>query len=395
MEVTYALLLTILLGMSLSSCTVQDIDTLAHAKDPKQTLKDMANAHIQGYANNPEQLLADIKKARKQYQHLLAVLRGDVEATWGVEEVKTPTDTDYVKYTENYKSRAIVQFDIGLITVETLDQKNSQQSLENAIFTTLLTPDDPRTVELYSAKEITLSGKPYLQGLVVDQNNRVVDSPAIARAYAQYLVRNKVKMRTVTTRNGQESVHYVQINMVNDYQNRQAKNYKADVERYARKFNVSQSLVYAIIKTESAFNPFAVSSVPAYGLMQIVPHTAGVDASELVRGSKTPPTKEYLFQSNKNIEMGTAYLHIVGSRYLKGITDPVKREYAMISAYNGGAGNVFKTFSGTTSPTKAIEKINRLSTAEVYRMLKYNHPHAETRRYITKVTEARKQFINI
>jgi membrane-bound lytic murein transglycosylase C len=279
--------------------------------------------------------------------------------------------------------------------VETLDTTNTQQSLENAIFTTLLTPDDPRSVELYSAKSVKLSGKPYLYGLVVDQKKRIIGTPSIARPFAQYLTKNTAKVRTIQTKNGAEQVHYVQIKMVSDYQNRQARNYKTSVETYAAKFDVSKSLIYAIIKTESAFNPFAVSPVPAYGLMQIVPRTAGVDASELVRGTRTPPSKEYLFKSNQNIEFGAAYLHIINSRYLKKIIDPIKREYAMISSYNGGAGNVFKTFSGTTSPSQAIEKINRLSTAEVYRMLKYNHPRAETRAYLTTVLKARKQFVNI
>ena len=393
MNAKYTLLLILIL--SLSGCTAKDLNALANAEDPAATLKDMANSHLQDYAANPEKVLADLKKAQLQYKKLLGIFRGEVEATWGEEEVKTPTNTDYVKYTDNYKSRAIVQFDIGLITIETLDSNNSQQSLENAIFTTLLTPDDPRAVELYTAQDVKLTGKPYLHGLVVDQKQRIIDKLSIAKPYAQYLVQNKAQVRTVKTKNGTEQVHYVQIKMVSDYQDRQAKNYKTDVEKYATKFNVSKSLIYAIIKTESAFNPFAVSHVPAYGLMQIVPSTAGVDASELVRGNKTPPTKEYLFQSSKNIEMGTAYLHIVDSRYLKKITDPVKREYATISSYNGGAGNVFKTFSGTTSPTKAIEKINSLSTAEVFRMLKENHPHAETRNYLIKVTKARKQFINI
>jgi len=390
-----ATILFIILTMALSGCTARDLSALANAKDPKAALRDMANEHVQDYASNPEQILSDLKAAQKQYKKLLAIFRGEVEGTWGNEEVKTPTNTEYVKYTENYKSRAIVQFDKGLITVETLDPNNSAQSLKSAIFTTLLTPDDPRAVELYSAKDIKLTGKPYLHGLVVDQKQRVVDSPAIAKSYADYLVANTAKTRTVKTKNGVETVHYVQIQMVSDYENRQALNYKPEVDKYAAKFDVSKSLIYAIIKTESAFNPFAVSHVPAYGLMQIVPQTAGIDASELVRGHNTAPSKEYLFQSAQNIEMGTAYLHIVNSRYLRKITDPVKREYATISAYNGGAGNVFKTFSGTTSPTKAIETINSMSTAEVYRMLKSKHPHAETRSYITKVVDARKLFITI
>ncbi|MDX8387034.1 MAG: murein transglycosylase domain-containing protein [Ghiorsea sp.] len=386
-------LLVVALTLGLSGCSARDLTTLASAKDPTAVLKSMANTRAQSYATNPERIISDMKKARKQYKQLVAIFRGEVEGTWGNEEVKTPTNVEYVKYTENYKSRAIVQFDKGLITVETLDQNQSLQSLKNAVFTTLLTPDDPRAVELYSAKSIELKGKPYLLGLVVDQKKRVVSGPSIAEPFADYLAKNVAKVRTVKTKNGVEKVHYVQIKMVSDYQNRQAKNYKPQVDKYAAKFDVSKSLIYAIIKTESAFNPFAVSHVPAYGLMQIVPHTAGIDASELVRGSKTAPTKDYLFQSAQNIEMGTAYLHIVNTRYLKKITDPVKREYATISSYNGGAGNVFKTFGSTNS--KAIAKINSLSTAEVFRMLKTNHPHAETRNYITKVVNARKQFISI
>ncbi len=378
-----------------ASCTAKDLNTLLTSEDPEAVLRDMATSHAQDYATDPEKILADLKKARLQYKKLVGIFRGDVEATWGQEEVVVPSNTDYVKYTDSYKSRAIVQFDIGLITVETLDPNNSAQSLENAIYTTLLTPDDPRAVELYTAKDINLSGKPYLYGLVVDQNKRIIDKPNIARPFAQYLVKNKVQVRNVTTKNGTKQVHFVQIKMVSDFQNRQARNYKTDVDKYAAQYDVNKSLIYAIIKTESAFNPFAVSPVPAYGLMQIVPTTAGVDASQLVRGSKSPPTKEYLFKSNQNIEFGTAYLHIVNSRYLGKITDPVKREYATISAYNGGAGNVFKTFSGTTSPGEAIGIINNLSTAEVLRMLKNNHPHAETRNYIVKVLDARKQFVSL
>ncbi len=45
-----------------------------------------------------------------------------------------------VKYTQNYMSRTIVDFDSGSIMVETLDDKAPKESLKNAIVTTLLTP---------------------------------------------------------------------------------------------------------------------------------------------------------------------------------------------------------------------------------------------------------------
>jgi len=53
-------------SIALSSCTAHDIKALADAKDPKSALRDMANAHVQDYANNPEQILSDFKKAQNQ-----------------------------------------------------------------------------------------------------------------------------------------------------------------------------------------------------------------------------------------------------------------------------------------------------------------------------------------
>lgn len=403
----------ILLVLSIAGCNAYDVHRLATAKNPEAALRSMAKSKAENRVKKKvgnrsvNELMAlvraddpgsYIKGKATVYtlsyaNKLLAQLTGDIKIVWGGREVITPSNKRYVKYTENYKSRAIVHFDKGLITVETLDQKQSQQSLQRAIVSTLLTPDDPRSVDLYSAKKIKLTGKPYLKGLVEDQNGRVVDEPKIAESYASHLLKTGYKTRMVKTQKGSEKVHYVQFRMVSDYQNRQAQNYKSDVERYSKRFGVSKSLIYAVMKTESAFNPFAVSSAPAYGLMQIVPTTAGIDSYEYVKGYKHTPSKEYLFDSNQNIELGTAYLHIVNSRYLAKITDPVKREYATISAYNGGAGNVFNTFSKNRN--KAADIINGLSAAEVYRKLRDEHPRAETRRYLTKVLDARKQFINL
>lgn len=403
----------VLLSVGIAGCSVNDAITMAISKNPqtafRKITKNSAERHIKkkigsrelneiyalAKADDPQAFIKTkaIIHTRSYVNKILSRLTGDIRVVWGNREIITPSNKRYVKYTENYKSRAIVHFDKGLITVETLDQKQSIQSLKRAIVSTLLTPDDPRAVDLYSAKKIKLTGKPYLHGLVEDQRGRVIDEPKIAESFANHLTKTVYKTRTLKSQNGAEKVHYVQFEMVSDYQNRQAQNYKVEVERYSKKFGVSKSLIFAIMKTESAFNPYAVSSAPAYGLMQIVPTTAGIDSFEYVKGYKHTPSKEYLFNSGQNIELGTAYLHIVDSRYLAKIQDPIKREYATISAYNGGAGNVFKTFSKDRN--KAADIINKLSAAEVYRKLRDEHPRDETRRYLTKVLDARKQFINI
>ncbi len=377
----------------LGSCSFTEIAQVAVSRDPSAAIDAMARNRVESYKRNPVRLINDIQQARRQYQKLVAALRGEVGKSWGKREVVTPSNKRYVKYTQNYKSRAIVEFDKGTVVVETLDEDNPQQSLKSAIVTTLLTPDDPRSVDLYSDKSIKLSGTPYLHGLVVDHDGKAIGSPWRAERYADHLLADKTQRRSVENWKGEQPVLYVKLKMVPGYENQQAMHYQLAVEKNAKEFGVSRSLIYAIMKTESAFNPFAVSSAPAYGLMQLVPSTGGRDAYKHVKGYDHTPSKEYLFNSDNNIELGTAYLSILDRNYLAAISDPLSREYCTISAYNGGAGNVFKLFSKERN--KAAEKINSLPPAEVYRILHEEHPRDETRRYLVKVLDARKEFATL
>jgi membrane-bound lytic murein transglycosylase C len=387
----HTLVLATLCG--LGACSTSDMVRIATSGNPSAAAANLAKSRAQSYQENPLRLVQDLQQAQRNYQKLVDFLSGKAGAQWGNKEVVTPSNKRYVKYTQNYMSRAIVQFDRGLVTVETLDPAKPEQSLKNAIVTTLLTPEDPRAVDLYSDKSIALSGRPYLHGLVVDERGRTIDTPALAEGYADHLLRTARQTRMVDTENGNKQVHYVQLTMVRDYENRQAQRYAASVDRHAKKFGVSKSLIYAVIKTESAFNPFAVSGAPAYGLMQLVPDTGGRDAYQKVKGYAHTPSKDYLFDPDNNIELGAAYLNILDQRYLARIAHPLTREYCTIAAYNGGAGNVFNMFS--RDRTKALDMINSLPPSEVYRRLRDEHPRDETRRYLVKVLEARREFVKI
>lgn len=380
-------------GLLLAGCTSQDVINVAVSRDPSKALASLARQRVTAYERDPARLVADLKAAQRQYQQWVSFLRGEVGKSWGQEEVLTPSKKTYVKYTQSYQSRAVVEFDTGRITVETLDQQHGQASLRAAIVTTLLTPDDPRSVDLYSDQTVALSGTPYLYGLVVDHRGQPIDSPQGAEAFADYLLANRAESRTVTTPEGEKGVRLVHLTMVSDFANRQAQRFQGDVDQYSAHFAVSKSLVYAVIKTESAFNPFAVSPVPAYGLMQLVPVSGGRDAYAAVKGRDEAPTKEYLFDARNNIELGTAYLNLLDQRYLAGISDPLSREYCTIASYNGGAGNVFKVFSANRS--QAVGAINGLAPAEVYRKLRDEHPSGETRQYLQKVLAARREFVNL
>jgi soluble lytic murein transglycosylase-like protein len=93
------------------------------------------------------------------------------------------------------------------------------------------------------------------------------------------------------------------------------------VRELATKHQVDWRLVTAVMATESNFNPRAISSKGARGLMQLMPGTA-----KLYRVANIDDPTE-------NIEAGVQYLKMLLERY-KG-----KLEWAL-AAYNSGPGKV-------------------------------------------------------
>lgn len=379
---------------ALPGCTTNEMINLALQKDPKKALQSKAKRRVNSYKENPALILADLKRAQREYNRLMGRLQQESGAKWGAREARTlPGRTRYVKYTEDYKSRVIVDFDNGSILVEYLEETDAQNKLKNAIVTALLTPDDPRAVDVFSDKPIELSGAPYLQGLVADQNNHLINAPQDAVQYATYLVGNKLQSRSIDVNGISKQVKYVQFAMVNSNIDQRALKYSPDVRKYSEASEVSRSLIFAVIKTESGFNPFAVSSAPAYGLMQLVPSSGGRAAYHKVKGVDEPPTKDYLFGSSNNIELGSAYLGILlNDSQLSQIANPVSREYCAIAAYNTGPGNVLRTFASSKKARDGIARINALKPDQVYETLRTRLPFEETRGYIVKVVDAKKRY---
>ena len=377
----------------ITSPTARTLGSVARSSDPKEVLKESLKSRKSVYETNPYALVQDVRTIKRDYDKLVTLLTGRVKKTWGKKEVKLPSRVQYIKYTQNYMSRAVVDFDAGLVTVETLDDKDPRTSLKNAIVTTLLTPNDPRAVDLFSDSAITLTSEkePYLLGLVVDQNNKPVASPADAEGFADHLLQAQASNREIALDDARKNALYVKIPMVANFANKQAEKYSHIVEQFAAQYQISPSLVYAIIRTESNFNPFAVSSAPAYGLMQLVPGSGGREAYRRAKGSDEIPSKQYLFDAQNNIELGAAYLSVLTYKQLEPVANPVSREYCVISAYNTGPGNVLRTFS--RDKVAAVNTINSLSPSGVYQKLRAHLPYEETRQYLHKVVNYRKQFV--
>ena len=383
--------------LCLPACTTQQMITVATAKDPEKALKNMAQRRVTEYQYNPNLILSDFKKVKAEYDRLIGNVQKESGTKWGKRESGVlPSRTRYVKYTENYKNRVVVDYDAGTILIEHLDEEKAKEKLRNAAVVALLTPDDPGAVDLFSDKEIPISGKPYLQELVVDQNNAVIRTREDVDRYADYLIANRLQSRTIDANGVNKNVLYVQMNMVNGHMDKRALQYAATVRKYSDGTQVSRSLIYAIIKIESSFNPYAVSSVPAYGMMQLVPSSGGREAYRKAKGEDVMPSKEYLFDANNNIELGATYLGVLlNYSPLHEIRNPVSREYCAIAAYNTGPSNVFRAFSNSSSKARqedALDRINSMRPDEVYDTLRTRLPYEETRGYIVNAVEAKKRY---
>lgn len=173
---------------------------------------------------------------------------------------------------------------------------------------------------------------------------------------------------------------------------KRAEKYLNVVETYANEWQLDPLIVLAIIETESSFNPLAQSYIPAYGLMQIVPSTAGLDVNKLVFGVNAKPSPQKLFNSKDNVKFGSAYVHLLMTRYLKEVEHPTSRLYCAIAAYNTGIGNLSKAFNqGKRGRLAAIKKINQLTPEQVYKVIK-TKTHTETQRYLDKVLNSQSYF---
>ncbi len=108
----------------------------------------------------------------------------------------------------------------------------------------------------------------------------------------------------------------------------QVKDVSRYVEKASRNNDLPEDLIYGVIWVESRFNPRAVSSVGARGLMQLMPKTATYLAERISwRGRANS------FDPDFNIAAGSYYI----ARLIKQFDGD---EELALAAYNAGPGNV-------------------------------------------------------
>jgi hypothetical protein len=116
------------------------------------------------------------------------------------------------------------------------------------------------------------------------------------------------------------------------------------IDRMAARYGLDPSLVHAIVKAESNYNPHAVSPAGAVGLMQVMPATAadyGVTSTQ------------DLFDATINARTGTRHLKRLLGKYSTG---------KAVMAYNAGEGALERSGGFVTYPETQVYTHRVLTT---------------------------------
>ncbi len=148
------------------------------------------------------------------------------------------------------------------------------------------------------------------------------------------------------------------------------KKYSEYVERYSEEYDIDENFIYAVIKTESGFDPDARSNVGAVGLMQLMP-IAFKEVSNNIEDNKGLKYSD-MYEPEYNIMYGTWYLDYLYKQF---------GSYELtIAAYHAGMTEVRGwLYSGVLDE----DNLNLDNIPSEY---------SDTRHYINKVISAYKEY---
>ena len=367
------------------------------------------------FSNYKKALLEGFKLYKKSLDKEFSNYKKSLSKYW--ENPELSSKTTFVEYSKDKKVKTKVDYQNNYIEIDVIakDKLTAQKKLAKSLYSLstentitafnknpVLTKVNKKLATNPTLTPVIKVSKPSKEPIVTDM---IFKKPPTQKEVVNYAIQTVKTKKLTVTKSKVPSMHVykLKIKLPSKSFLAKAKIYKKDVFKRANQFRLTPEFIYAIIHTESSFNPMARSYIPAFGLMQIVPSSAGADAYKMLTGKKKILTPSYLYNSKNNILIGSAYLKKIYYGYMRKIKNPLSRLYCTIAAYNTGAGNVACAFNSTTKDykgktkcirsrgdyniIKASSKINSMTPNQVYNHLLRNLRYDEPKHYLKRVSK--------
>jgi len=384
-------------------------------KEQQQAKQQAFDDEISEFQNYVAEVTAEYDAYEQQEAKEFEEFKKAVEEKW--QDFKAPSQKEYVDYDEDLNSRSSVDFENGVIVVEVIIEedepekpgkkveeakKEVRQKAKKVVRGKSVEVTENHVSKKLEKKILKLmktkadDGKPLLRGQIADKKGKIVKESG-ANYFAAELVKEKpIAKKTYKAKDGKKrTVYTVKIPMKSDHMSTRANQFREEVLKQSKRFNIDPIIAFAVMETESAFNTKAKSHIPAFGLMQLVPRSGARDAYLYVYKKDKFVDDEYLYVPSNNVELGCAYLAKIRHHYFKSITDDERAYICVIPAYNTGIGNVAKALTNNTKLKPAAQKANSMSADQLYKTLRKDLKYKEARDYLERVWARKDKYVNL
>lgn len=343
-------------------------------------------------------------------------MKREVEKKW--DRAHRSNEKEWVDYSPSYEARSTVDFEQGVIAITVLvpisdtrsshtdpaavllAMKEAQAEAAAAGTPTLVAAsvEDPASVMIARAalpaawtkivrqfeqmfSREAKAGRPLLANQVVAKSGTPV-APQTAKSFVetevipQAVVEDKPMQAQDGVTRAQVSV---KVPLAQDHLQQRAQAYRDDVTTHAKRHGIDPRLLFAIIHTESYFNPLAQTPAPAYGLMLLVPRGPARDAYNYLYKSDIVLDDNYLQDPAQNVELGAAYLHLLRRQLVPNLEEGDKKNYLVACAYTWGMDK-------TRDQILKQARVQDLTPTQVFTLLTQKTPE-QTRVYLNRVKD--------
>ncbi|WP_053062382.1 transglycosylase SLT domain-containing protein [Photobacterium aquae] len=361
-------------------CLMSSLATVNASDGPSEFEKKKLST-LSSFSQTKEQHYDAFEQSKQAYLNAFNQAKQALAKKW--DNPALTNQTQWVQYSSDDTVKRTVDFETGAIVIEILDEDMPPKKVESIVREQIKELTEQTTQQAYAKDKVLASNN-------VQPPESLAKTKVMSGLNVETVLGSQ-KKESFTQKNGS---HVTRVSMAvsQDTVNSRAQAYIPYVRQMATKWDIEPALILAIMHTESHFNPMAQSHIPAYGLMQVVPTSAGKDVTKRYLGKEKLLPPEVLFNPEFNIDIGTSYLNILDKHYLKKVSNDEVRTYLVIASYNGGVGAVAKHFSGKPSLSSLPVAVNELTATKVFSSITEDFPYKETRNYLKKVQDKRRYY---